>query len=87
MGMLWASFCWHIEDCYMYSANYMHKGAAKTWYLVPGNQREKVEEVIKKTYPEIFAKRPNILNQIILQLNPLELMKEGVNIQNIFIII
>jgi histone demethylase JARID1 len=31
MGMLYACFCWHVEDMYMYSVNYMHKGAVKTW--------------------------------------------------------
>jgi hypothetical protein len=31
-GMLFASFCWHVEDLYMYSTNYMHKGSAKTWF-------------------------------------------------------
>lgn len=31
MGMLFASFCWHVEDNYMYSINYMHRGAPKTW--------------------------------------------------------
>ena len=33
-GMLFASFCWHVEDLYMYSTNYMHKGAAKTWFFI-----------------------------------------------------
>lgn len=31
LGMLFASFCWHVEDMYMYSVNYMHRGAPKTW--------------------------------------------------------
>jgi len=31
LGMLFASFCWHVEDLYMYSVNFMHKGAPKTW--------------------------------------------------------
>lgn len=78
MGMLFASFCWHVEDCYMYSANYMHKGQAKTWYIVPGKYKEQVEKLLRNTYARLFEKKPNILNQIILQLNPLELVKAGV---------
>jgi hypothetical protein len=33
MGSLFASFCWHVEDNYMYSLNYMHEGSDKTWYF------------------------------------------------------
>ena len=36
VGMLFASFCWHVEDHYAHSINYMHWGAPKTWYGVPG---------------------------------------------------
>lgn len=30
-GMLFSSFCWHVEDHLCHSVNYMHSGAPKTW--------------------------------------------------------
>ena len=34
IGMVSATFAWHVEDHYLYSINYQHQGAAKTWYSV-----------------------------------------------------
>lgn len=30
-GALFATFCWHVEDHFLYSLNYLHTGAPKTW--------------------------------------------------------
>ena len=31
IGMVSATFAWHVEDHYHYSINYQQQGAAKTW--------------------------------------------------------
>mmetsp|Transcript_20054 Transcript_20054/g.17139 ORF Transcript_20054/g.17139 Transcript_20054/m.17139 type:complete len:152 (-) Transcript_20054:769-1224(-) len=76
--MQFASFCWHVEDLYMYSVNYMHKGAAKTWYIVPGEYKEEFDKVIKIKYGELFIKNPALMYHIVLTMNPMELVKSGV---------
>ena len=34
-GALFATFCWHVEDHFLYSLNYLHTGAPKTWCACP----------------------------------------------------
>lgn len=52
--MKFASFCFHVEDLFMYAFNYLHTGAAKTWYIIPPQFKEKFEEVYKAKYFSIF---------------------------------
>ncbi|KAG8073479.1 hypothetical protein GUJ93_ZPchr0006g41415 [Zizania palustris] len=47
IGMLFSWFAWHVEDHDLHSLNFLHTGAPKTWYAVPGDQAVELEEVIR----------------------------------------
>ncbi|KAJ7943867.1 Lysine-specific demethylase [Quillaja saponaria] len=48
IGMLFSMFAWHVEDHYLYSINYHHCGASKTWYGVPGHEALEFERVVRE---------------------------------------
>eukprot|EP00850_Spirogloea_muscicola_P018267 SM000166S02448 [mRNA] locus=s166:30996:36046:+ [translate_table: standard] len=48
LGMLFSTFCWHVEDHYLYSINYHHIGAPKTWYGCSGAAAPAFEEVASR---------------------------------------
>ncbi|KAJ0252746.1 Uncharacterized protein HA466_0118930 [Hirschfeldia incana] len=48
IGMLFSMFAWHVEDHYLYSINYQHCGASKTWYGVPGSAALNFEKVVRE---------------------------------------
>ncbi|KAL9230812.1 hypothetical protein vseg_006112 [Gypsophila vaccaria] len=48
IGMLFSMFAWHVEDHYLYSINYHHCGASKTWYGVPGGAALQFEKVVRE---------------------------------------
>lgn len=80
VGMCFSTFCWHNEDHWSYSINYLHWGEPKTWYGVPGDAAEAFEEVMKETTPELFHSQPDLLHQLVTILNPNILMKANVPI-------
>ena len=50
MGMMFSTFCWHVEDLWLNSLNYSHKGAIKTWYVIPESDKEKFDAyILQKT--------------------------------------
>ncbi|KAL5551048.1 hypothetical protein UlMin_001224, partial [Ulmus minor] len=48
IGMLFSMFAWHVEDHYLYSINYHHCGAPKTWYGIPGRAALHFEKVVRE---------------------------------------
>ncbi|XP_058083388.1 lysine-specific demethylase ELF6 isoform X2 [Magnolia sinica] len=47
IGMLFSWFAWHVEDHELHSLNFLHMGAPKTWYAIPGDYAFTLEEVIR----------------------------------------
>eukprot|EP00742_Colponemidia_sp_Colp-10_P007817 GILJ01008430.1.p1 GENE.GILJ01008430.1~~GILJ01008430.1.p1 ORF type:complete len:1112 (-),score=116.85 GILJ01008430.1:69-3404(-) len=80
VGMLFSTFCWHNEDHYLYSINYMHKGASKTWYGVPGDEAATFERVLKGTVMELWNSRKELLSELVTMLSPALLHKNKVSV-------
>ncbi|GJJ69513.1 [histone H3]-trimethyl-L-lysine4 demethylase [Entomortierella parvispora] len=80
VGMCFSTFCWHNEDHYTYSINYMHWGETKTWYGVPASDALKFEETMKLAVPELFEQQPDLLFQLVTMLSPGKLVANGVKV-------
>ncbi|ONK64081.1 uncharacterized protein A4U43_C07F21890 [Asparagus officinalis] len=83
IGMLFSSFCWHVEDHFFYSINYMHWGEPKCWYGVPGAEASAFEQVMRNTLPDLFDAQPDLLFQLVTMLNPSVLQENGVPVYNV----
>lgn len=79
-GMLYSTFCWHTEDLYLYSINYLHEGKPKVWYSIPHTQKEKMDEYIKNKYYAILIKQPDLIHFLTVFIDPLELMRNGIEV-------
>lgn len=80
IGMIFSTFCWHNEDHYTYSINFQHFGDTKTWYGVPGEDADKLDDALKKAAPDLFEHNPDLLFQLVTMMSPDKLRKEGVRV-------
>ena len=73
VGMCFSTFCWHNEDHWSYSINYLHWGEAKSWYGVLGEHAITFEKAMGKIAPELFESQPDLLHQLVTICNPADL--------------
>lgn len=83
VGSTFAAFNWHIEDHGLYSVNYLHEGAPKVWYCVPPDQSDAFEVAMRDALPELFDASPDLLSQLVTQLDPRELRARGVDVYRV----
>lgn len=80
VGMCFSTFCWHTEDHWSYSINYMHWGEPKTWYGCSGRRADQFEDAMRASAPDLFSAQPDLLHQLVTTMNPNVLMAAGVPI-------
>lgn len=78
IGMCFSSLQWKVEEHYLYSLWYMHLGAPKIWYGVPGRYLLMLQAAVKKYFPDLFVERPELFHKLVGQLSPSILKTEGI---------
>uniref|UniRef100_A0AA85KJM0 [histone H3]-trimethyl-L-lysine(4) demethylase n=1 Tax=Trichobilharzia regenti TaxID=157069 RepID=A0AA85KJM0_TRIRE len=78
VGMAFSCFCWHTEDHWSYSINYLHMGEPKTWYGVPTNSADAFELAMRSEVPELFVNSPDLLHHMTTMVSPHRLQAYGV---------
>ena len=69
-GMLFSAFCWHCEDHYLPSLNYLHTGAPQTWYGIPSRKAKPFERLMKVVVPTLFREEPGLLHGLVTMISP-----------------
>uniref|UniRef100_A0A0R3S4U1 [histone H3]-trimethyl-L-lysine(4) demethylase n=1 Tax=Elaeophora elaphi TaxID=1147741 RepID=A0A0R3S4U1_9BILA len=83
VGMCLSAFCWHTEDHWTYSVNYLHWGERKIWYGVSGNEGEQFDRVMMELVPYLFERQPDVLHHMTTTMNPQILMNKGIHVYTV----
>ncbi|XP_074594096.1 lysine-specific demethylase 4A-like [Brevipalpus obovatus] len=77
-GMWKTTFAWHTEDMDLYSINYLHFGAPKSWYCVPPEHGRRLERLAEGFFPSSATLCPAFLRHKMYLISPKILKEYGV---------
>lgn len=77
-GMWKTTFAWHTEDMDLYSINYLHYGAPKTWYCIPPKHGNRLERLANGYFSGNHKECPAYLRHKMTMISPSHLKKYSI---------
>ncbi|MED6110772.1 hypothetical protein PIB30_045873 [Stylosanthes scabra] len=78
VGMCFTQLNWKVEEHHLYLLSYLHLGEPKVWYSIPQRYAVNYETIRKKYLSALYAKQPDIDENLMMQLSCSILKAEGI---------